>query len=147
MSSVNNTFSNSNFSITNYDTSKMFVGENSWAQGEFTNSTYDDVTLVQGTLLGRVASTGEIVVCTSAASDGSQFPVGVLANNVVVAAGDTQTLTYCIAGEVIESKIVFDGSDTLATVVSSRTFRDRIASDTAGIVLVATQELTDFDNQ
>jgi hypothetical protein len=147
MSTVNNTFSNSNFSITNYDVSKMFVGENSWSQGDFTNSDYDDVTLAQGTLLGRIASTGEVVVCKSGASDGSQFPIGVLANTVTVAAGDTQTLTYCISGDVIESKIVFDGTDTLATVVSDKTFRDRIAADTAGIVLVATQELTDFDNQ
>jgi hypothetical protein len=147
MSTANTVYSQSNFQITNYDTTKIFIKNNEWEQGTFVNSTYDDIVLPAGTVLGRVAASNEIVVLNAAASDGSQFPVGILANNQTIIAGESKTLTYCIAGHVVEDLISLPSGVTLNTVVSSRTVRDRIKADTAGIVLVERTELTDFDNQ
>jgi hypothetical protein len=52
----------------------------------------------------------------------------------------------CVAGDVAQEKLIFQGSDTLATVVSSRTLNDRIGADTVGVKLVSGTELTEYDN-
>jgi len=133
--------------ITNFDTSKTFVWNVRTATANYTNSTYDDVTLQQGTLMGRISSSGLSVPLTSGASDGSQFPLGVLLEDTTIEAGDTQELTIAVAGDVVESKILLQGSDTLNTVISGRRIRDRIGADTVGIKLVGADQMTGLDNQ
>lgn len=142
--SVENVLSTNNQLITNYDTTKIFVWNNEYETGTFVAGAYDDV--VPGTVVGRIAASAKLVPLDSSASDGSQFPVGILVDQV--AAGDERTATICIAGDVNEGSIVFyNGTDTLSTVVSSRILRDRIAADTKGIRIVPTTELSEFDNQ
>lgn len=147
MSSNDQVLNTGQQAITNYDVSKIFLWNNRYENGEFTNSLYDDVTLRAGRLMGRVASSGKLKEHNSSATDGSQFPIGILANDHLVEAGDTVTVSICIAGDVAEEKVILYGSDTMATPISSREIRDRIASDTAGIVLRSTTELTGYDNQ
>jgi len=130
-----------------YDYSKIFIFGNSFADGQINNSTYDDVTHPIGTLMGRVSATGLLVPCATGASDGSQYPVGVLADEYTVPDGETINVRICTAGEVDENKIVFDGSDDFDTVVESKTMRDRIGSDTVGIVLKSIDELGAADNE
>ena len=133
--------------IIHNDVSKIFIRDNRYESADYTNSDeYDPVTLTAGTLLGRVHASGKVVPLTSGASDGSQFPVGILKQTVTVEEGDTREVTFCVAGDVAEGKIIFQGSDTLETVVSSRRLRDRIAADTVGIKLVPSTELTEDDN-
>lgn len=133
--------------ITNYDRSNTFVWNIRTEVGNYTNSTYDDVTLAKGTLMGRIAATNLLTPLTSGASDGSQFPVGIILADTVIEAGDTAEITICVAGDVVADKIVFQGSDDLDTVVSNRTLRDRIGADTVGIKLVGDNQLTGYDNQ
>jgi len=147
MSSVDQVLNNGQQAITNYNTAKIFIFANRYLTGTYTNSTYVTVTLLAGTVVGRVSATGAIVPLTSAASDGSQYPIGILANDHVVAAGVSTTVSYCVEGDVAEEKVLLQGSDTLNTVISSRRLRDRIAADTAGIILKTTTEMTDYDNQ
>lgn len=130
----------------NTNTAKIFVWGNRYTSANYTNSSYDDVTLAEGTLLGRIATTQEVVPLESGASDGSQYPIGVLLGGTVVPAGDTIAVTFCVEGDVVESLIVFQGSDDLDTVVDGRSLRDRIGSDTVGIKLVAGEDLTNYDN-
>jgi len=147
MSTIDTVLNTGQQAITNVDTSKIFIWGNRFDKAEYTNSTYDAVTLPAGTLLGRNSSTLEVKPLTSGASDGSQFPVGILNETHTVEAGDTATLAYCVAGDVAKEMVILQGSDTLDTVVSSKTIGDRIGSDTVGVKLVATDELTGFDNQ
>lgn len=134
--------------INNYDLTQIFVGNNRYESATYTNPTSGEVTLAKGTVMGRVASTNKVLPLESTASDGSQFPIGVLADDYTVDYTESATLTFCIAGDVVESKLVFEnGTDTVATVVSSRTLGDRIAGDTAGIILVGSTQLTGQDNQ
>lgn len=147
MSTISTVLNTGQQAITNVDTSKIFIWGNRFDKAEYTNSTYDAVTLPAGTLLGRNSSTLEVKPLTSGASDGSQFPVGILNETHTVEAGDTATLAYCVAGDVAKEKVLLQGSDDLDTVVSSKTIGDRIGSDTVGVKLVATDELTGFDNQ
>jgi hypothetical protein len=134
--------------IINTDLSRLFVGENRYEKGSYLNGTYDPVTLAVGTLLGRVALTGLLKPLASAAVDGSQYPVGVVAESVTVDEGDQHdNIYFCVAGDVIASKIVLDGADTLDTVIDGRRIRDRIGADTVGIKLITqNNEMSGPDN-
>jgi len=145
--SVNNVLSTNNQSITNYNSDFIFLRDNKYSQGDYTNDTYVDETLAAGTLMGRVTATGVLVVLKSASSDGSQIPVGILTRATDVAAGETVTVNICDGGEVAQELVVLDGTDTLETIIDSRRLKDRIGADTVGIVLVLGTELSEFDNQ
>jgi hypothetical protein len=133
--------------IINTDTSKIFLGGNKYETAQYTNGTGGVVNLTEGVVLGRISASGKVTPLTSAAVDGSQFVVGVLAQDISVANGATVNLTFCVEGEVAAEKLVFQGADTLETVVSGRRLRDRIAGDTVGIKLYTSIELSGYDNQ
>jgi hypothetical protein len=136
----------SNQLFQNYDTSKIFGFGKRTEVASYANDSYDTVTLTAGTLMGRIATTGKVVPLTSGASDGSQIPLGFVLNTHEVEAGDSIDIALVVAGDVVESKIILQGSDTLDTVISGRTLRDRILGDTMGILIKSTDELTGFDN-
>jgi hypothetical protein len=136
-----------NQAIIKTDVSKIFLWNNRFESADYTNGGGAPVTLPAGTLLGRINASGKVTPLTSAAVDGSQFPCGVLNEDWTVAAGATQKVSFCVAGDVAEEKVILQGTDTLSTVVSGRTIRDRIAGDTLGIKLVAGTELTKYDNE
>lgn len=124
---------------------KVFVLNNTFDTATFTNGGVDSVTLVEGTVLGRVSATNKVAVCASAETDGSQFPFAVLKGTTTVAAGDSATLTYAIGGEVDSTLLVFDGTDTLATPVDGRTMKDHL--QLANIVVRNFDEVSKFENQ
>lgn len=129
-----------------YDLGKIFIRDNRYSKGNYTNATYDDVNLSAGTVLGRVAATGKIAKFDSAASNGLQYPIGILADNYTVAEGETQELAFCDTGDVAEEKLIFQNSDDLDTVVDGKNVRDRIGSDSVGLRLVSTTQNTISDN-
>lgn len=133
--------------IINTDVSKIFLWGNRYLDADYTNPDGDyAVTIPAGTVMGRIASTNKIIPLESGASDGSQFPVGILAQDYTVDAGADQTMSICIAGDVAEEQVDLQGTDTLDTTVSDRTIRDRIMADTHGIKLVPGTEMTAYDN-
>lgn len=146
MSEVNEVLNNGQQAIINFDISKIFIFGNRYNKAVFTNDTYDPLTLPGGTLMGRVAATGEIIPCASGASDGSQFPIGILAQEIEIEDGDSHDLLYCHGGDVVAEKIIFDGSDDLDTIVDGRQLRDHLTM--MGInVIEGTTEMTSYDNQ
>lgn len=145
--SADNTLLTSNQATTNYDVTKIFVWDNRYIDGQYNNSGYEEVTLALGTLMGRISATQLMVPLNSAATDGSQFPVGILAQGRTVAEGDTIDISICVSGDVAESQVILADGDTMDTVISDRSIRDRIGADTVGIKLVGGTEMTDFDNQ
>lgn len=132
----------------NTDLGKVFIWENRYENDNYiNNSSYDPIALVAGTVMGRVATTNKLAPCQSNASDGSQYPCGILAQDISLAEGETKQVSICTYGDVATEKVIFvKPGDGLNTVVSSRTYRDRIKADTAGVRLVDTDEMTDFDN-
>lgn len=131
---------------TNYDVSKIFIWNNRYSKANFTNGTGSEVTLSKGLVLGRISASGLVKAFESAASDGSNQPLGILADDYKVGAGATVTVTYCDGGDVAVEKIILSGSDTLDTVVTGvGRVRDLIARNTT-IKLVAGTELTGYDN-
>jgi len=139
-----------NQAIINTDLSKIFLWNNRSQSGTFEyENTDEDITIVAGTVLGRIAATQKLVIIDKDASDGSQFPVGVLMQDVEVAYGETFSgaVDFCVAGDVAQEQLALPTGTTLATVISGKTLFDRLGSDTVGIQLVATTENTQFDNQ
>lgn len=130
----------------NTDLSKIFVWDNRYQKGTVNNATYDDIVLLQGQLMGRVSATQKLKKLASGSNDGSQFPVGILAEDYTVQDMSDQDVYICVSGDVDETLLVFDGSDNLNTVVSGRSLRDRIGADTVGIKLVTADRMTDYDN-
>jgi len=137
----------SNTLHTDYDVSKIFVFSNRYESGVLLNASGAIKSFVPGTLMGRVTASGKLVPVASAAVDGSQFPVGVLktAADDLAIAGE-KTVNVCISGDVVESKVILDGADTMDTIIDARPIKDRIAADTMGIKLVDSFELTGVDN-
>jgi len=126
---------------TAYSHEKLFIFDNRFDTAVYTAGG-SPVTIPKGTVMGRIAATSKIVPMTSAATNGSQYPIGILAATYTVAANASQTMTFCVSGEVDEALIDLQGSDTLATVVELKTIRDRIGSDSLGIDLKVVDELS-----
>lgn len=147
MSEVTEELNNGQQAIYNYDTSKIFIRENRYITATYTNGSGDTVVLTPGMLMGRIGSSQKAAILTSAATNGSEFPLGILASYHSVADGASVTVTICIAGDVAEEKVVLAGADTLATLLpDDRSLRDHIAGDTMGIKLVTCDEMTNYDN-
>jgi len=145
MSEVTTTVQSMSQLYNDYDFSKIFVFDNKYRTIDIAASGAD-VELEIGMLIGTIGATGLGAIMASGSSDGSELPTGVCCETKTIADGDTASVYICIAGHVVEDKLIFDGTDDLDTAVDSRTYRDRIASDTLGIYLVAATELTDYDN-
>ena len=130
------------------DLKKLFVFNNRYEKDNYiNNSGYDPIILPAGTVMGRVATTGVLVPFTSTASDGSQFILGILAQDVQLAAGATQQAAICIAGDVAGELVQFSKiGDGFDTVVSSRRVRDKIQGETVGIILRFADEQLQYDN-
>ncbi len=146
MSTATTVLQTANQLTTNYDYSKIFLGNNRTILATYVNSGEDPVELRPGRIMGRISASGNVLPLASAASDGSNLPIGVLMSSVDVDASESVEVTIAISGDIAEEKLLFSGSDTLNTVISGRRLRDRIASDTMGIYLVKSTELTEYDN-
>ncbi|WP_100406666.1 head decoration protein [Bacillus solitudinis] len=86
---------------------------------------------VRGTVLGIVTASGEAKAVDSVATDGSQTPFAILAEDVDATGGATPAAIY-LTGEFNENALTFGGTDTTAT--HTRKLRD------IGIFLKTNQE-------
>jgi hypothetical protein len=79
-------------------------------------STVNTITpLPRGTVLGRISASDKYIPSVSTASDGSQTPVGVLADTVDPSAGDIVCDAY-FEGEFADLKLTFDAGWTATTL-------------------------------
>ncbi len=133
--------------IINTDLSKIFILNNRYKKDVYVNnSTYDPITLLAGTVMGRVTATNIFVPFRAAASDGSQYPVGVLAQDIILAGGATENATICTFGDVAQEKLLFQTSgDGIHSIAASRRVEDWLRAQ--GINPVVGTEMTGYDNQ
>lgn len=154
MSEITNVLQTGSQLITNYDTTKIFLGGNRFKTGSLKNTTGSELTLTAGTLLGRVDAiavdtdnvVGYLTPHLSTNTEGNEI-VGVLAQDLTLADNAVATeVSYCIAGDVSQGDIVLGSGDTLATILNGLTIADNIVKNT-GIILVVQKQLTATDNQ
>lgn len=144
--------SGSNFLHTRYDRSKLFLCgiDRTLRDQTLLNSAGVETTFPIGTVVGRVSASGKLIPLASAASDGSQYPIGILVRDYTVdASSEITNSTVAIACEQVDaSKLTLDGSDTLDTIVPNAdgsTIRDLIHARTQ-LLLVDATELSKTDN-
>jgi len=130
------------------DRKKLLVASNSFFNGDYANISGALESVALGQLMGRVSATGKLVVCKSAAVDGSQFPVGIMLDVLtdVAIAGTVDGINLVNGGKVREDMLVLDGTDTLDTVVDGRTMRDQLILNSKDLELVTVEDDTNFDN-
>lgn len=133
---------------TDFDLSKIFIFNNRYeTDNETNNYTYSTLNLYAGTVMGRVRGTGVLVPSKASAVDGSEVPVGILAQDLIgLIPGETRQCAICIAGDVAQEQLIFIDGDTVDTIVNGRRYKDRIQGDTVGIILRSVKNMTDFDN-
>lgn len=71
--------------------------------------------LTRGALLGKITATGKYVLSLSAATDGSEVPVAVLAEDADATAADVTTVAY-LTGEFNTAAMTFGTGHTAASV-------------------------------
>lgn len=131
----------------NTNLAKLFPFEKEQRQYSYTNSTYDTETLEAGTLMGVAKATGKIKRMDSDSTDGSQFPIGVLAFDYSVEAGDTVSISVGICGTRVRQDmlVLVNEDDDLDTVIGDfRVFEWLLMF---GIIPVGVTNATRFDNE
>lgn len=136
-----------NQAIVKTDVSKIFIRDNRYQKGNMVNNpSYNPMVILAGTIMGRISATGFLAPLYAPGADGTQFPVGVLAQDVSIASGVTKEVTIVDFGDVVEDKLVFFYSgQTLETVVSSRRVRDYMQAQ--GIKLITSIDMNQYDNE
>ena len=147
MSSQTTALNSGNQAHIKTDVSRIFVGRNRYTKARYNNSAYGSVELLAGTVMGRVKVTGWIKPHTSGASDGSEYPIGVLAEDITVAGGGLVDLFICTEGDVVADKLIFTTStDNIDKTVGDRRVRDWF--QVGGIKLITeNSELSAYDNE
>tara|TARA_R110002167_G_scaffold24774_7_gene86678 strand:- start:1603 stop:2043 length:441 start_codon:yes stop_codon:yes gene_type:complete len=145
MGTVTNPVNTGNQATFIYDRSVVFIGDNTFENVEY-KAPAAQVVLLDGQLMGKVAATGKLLELKSAAVDGSAIPYGILVGDHTIEIGETPTFSVCVSGDVATDKVVFDGADTMATVVDVRRLDDRILGDTLGVKLILATENSIADN-
>ena len=67
--------------------------------------------LKRGALLGKVTATGKYKLSVATATDGSEDPIAILAQDTNASSADTKTVAY-LSGEFNESAITFGSGHT-----------------------------------
>lgn len=110
-------------------------------------ATFDDETLtsagadtwVAGTLLGRVTASGKLTAYTSAAVDGSQVPLAVLAEDVEFAGAGDKPSRVIIEGHLRRGQLIAHGVGAITKPES-----DLLRS--YSILSSVTNDLSELDN-
>jgi hypothetical protein len=94
-----------------------------------------------GTLLGRITASEKLTKYTVAAVDGSQIPVAVLRDELILAAGVDTPCQPLISGQLRRGDLLADDPARAITISEA----DALRSFT--IITVPTQQLAEQDNQ
>lgn len=139
-----------------YNYATLFTWNPRSIVGSYTNSGGSAVTLPMGTVFGQAFAGTQtngyntVLPSVSTATDGSQDPIGLLAQTITVAAGVTVTVTLIGQGDIAQGGVIFNnGTDTLWTEVTiasnvEGTYYSRMIGK--GMWLVPTTEGTYLDN-
>jgi hypothetical protein len=142
MSSVTTNLQTRNQLTSTYDFSKIFLFDNKYRKVNIANASGSSLVLTAGMVIGAVGITHAVYKSGTS----NQLPVGILAENITILNGTNADVTICNGGKVAQEKVTLDGTNTLATIVSNRSIRDMIISNTLGLELVTTDEMTSGDN-
>jgi len=106
---------------------QTFVRINDTAKETLVNNTADEITIVSGTLLGRVNSTMKVTFFDASAVDGSQYPVGAVAKDFTLGAGEEVGIVMVYDGAIPDDNLVTaQEDDTMSTIIDGISLKDRL---------------------
>lgn len=73
-------------------------------------------TLVRGAVLGKITTSGKFNLSLSAAIDGSEVPVAIVAEDVDASGGDVTNVPVYIKGEFNENSLTLGTAHTIASI-------------------------------
>lgn len=98
-------------------------------------------TYPKGTVLGRITASSKLTKYTTGAADGSEIPVAVLRDELVLPASTDVPCRPIIGGRVRRNDLVADDPARAITVAEADALRDY------GITPLVTTQLSELDNQ
>ena len=101
--------------ITNLDKRILEMGDNKFRTGILLSGEV----VVKGQVIGFVSASQKLKETASASVDGSEFARAIAFHDVDASGGD-KPITYIYEGDVDDSLLVFNGGDTLVTVVAGQ---------------------------
>jgi hypothetical protein len=126
---------------------RIFLFGNTTVDGTYKNITVGLETVKMGQVMGKVAATGKWVICKSAATDGSAVPRAVSPEEITDATAAQEVLVSLIdGGEINKAGLVFDGTDTLDTLVGGVRMEDLLIANSRSLSLKTITDTAGFGN-
>ena len=126
---------------------RIFLFGNTTVDGTYKNITAGLETVKMGQVMGKVAATGKWVICKSGASDGSQIPRAVSPEEITDATAAQEVLVSLIdGGEINKAGLVFNGTDTLDTLVGGVRMEDLLIANSRSLSLKTITDTAAFGN-
>lgn len=126
---------------------RIFLFGNTTVDGTYKNITAGLETVKMGQVMGKVAATGKWVICKSAAVDGSEIPRAVSSEEITDATAAQEVLVSLIdGGEINKAGLVFNGADTLDTLVGGVRMEDLLIANSRSLSLKTITDTAGFGN-
>lgn len=126
---------------------RIFLFGNTTVDGTYKNITAGLETVKMGQVMGKVAATGKWVICKSAAADGSAIPRAVSPEEITDATAAQEVLVSLIdGGEINKAGLVFNGADTLDTLVGGVRMEDLLIANSRSLSLKTITDTAGFGN-
>lgn len=126
---------------------RIFLFGNTTVDGTYKNITAGLETVKMGQVMGKVAATGKWVICKSAAVDGSAIPRAVSPEEITDATAAQEVLVSLIdGGEINKAGLVFNGADTLDTLVGGIRMEDLLIANSRSLSLKTITDTAGFGN-
>ena len=126
---------------------RIFLFGNTTVDGTYKNITAGLETVKMGQVMGKVTATGKWVICKSAAVDGSAIPRAVSSEEITDATAAQEVLVSLIdGGEINKAGLVFNGADTLDTLVGGVRMEDLLIANSRSLSLKTITDTAGFGN-
>lgn len=132
---------------------KLLLGKYTTRRIDYANISGALESVAIGTIMGRVDATGKLVPCASGAVDGSQEPVAIMLETLtdVAIAGTVDKVLVCDGGDINIDALVFDGADTLDTIVTNtggvkKSMQDFLIQNGNGFEFLEVKDSSEYDN-
>jgi len=128
--------------VTNIDSRTLEAGDNKYRQEVLLSGE----NVLEGEVLGYVSASQKLGASGVADVDGREFASVIAAEDKDASGGD-EPITVIYAGDVDDQKLVFDGAETLDTVVAGQPYSFKQLLRNAGIYANAYPAVLIEDNQ
>lgn len=132
---------------------RLCIYGNTYSNGTYRNLTAGLETVKIGQLLGKIQTgthAGKYTICKSGATDGSAVPCAVAVEEITDAtAGQEVLISVLDGGEINKAALVYDGTDTGATLVPATTgirLEDLLLRNSRSITYGLITDCSEFGN-